>query len=197
MTVWVAFRHPKVLLLAAAYFCSTAANYSLEFFLPSILQAWFSLRIDAITWLIILPPCLALASQLFVGWNADRTGDRRLHAFVPILIGLLALGLTPLTRGHLTMTIALFMVAFAGIKAYQPAFWSLPSFFLTGEAAAGSIGLINSVGNLGGFFGPTLVGTVEKHTGSFAAGIYCLCFSLGVCATIVAGLGLGRRESAK
>jgi ACS family tartrate transporter-like MFS transporter len=95
------------------------------------------------------------------------------------------------------MTIALFMVAFAGIKAYQPAFWSLPSLFLTGEAAAGSIGLINSVGNLGGFFGPTLVGTVEKHTGSFAVGIYCLCFSLGVCATIVAGLGLGRRESAK
>src|SRR5205814_7826393 len=68
MTFAEAFRHPKVLLLSLAYFCSTAANYSIEFFLPSILQSWSSLKLDAITWLVILPPSLALAGQLFVGW---------------------------------------------------------------------------------------------------------------------------------
>jgi nitrate/nitrite transporter NarK len=88
------------------------------------------------------------------------------------------------------------MVAFAGIKAYQPAFWSLPSLFLTDVAAAGSIGLINSVGNLGGFLGPTILGTVQKSTGSYAGGIYALCVSLTICAVIIAGLGLGRKESA-
>jgi ACS family tartrate transporter-like MFS transporter len=195
MTVLEALRHPKVLLLTIAYCCSTTANYGVEFFLPSILQGWYSLKLDAITWLIILPPCLALAGQLFVGWNADRTRERRLHAVVPILLGLTALGLTPLTRGNMPMTIACFMLAFGGIKAYQPAFWSLPSLFLTGSAAAGSIGLINSIGNLGGFLGPTVLGAVKKYTGSFAGGIYYLCFSMAVCATILVLLGLGRKES--
>jgi ACS family tartrate transporter-like MFS transporter len=196
MTLLEAFRNPKVLLLTVAYFCSTSANYGIEFFLPSILQRWYSLKLDAITWLVIFPPCLALLSQLFVGWNADRTRERRLHAVIPIILGLIALGLAPLTRGHLALTIACFMLAFGGIKAYQPAFWSLPSLFLTDIAAAGSVGLINSVGNLGGFFGPSVLGTVEKYTGSFIGGIYYLCFSMAVCATIITVLGIGHRELA-
>ncbi len=193
MTLPQALRHPRVLLLATAYFCSTSGNYGVEFFLPSILERWYSLRLDTITWLITLPPALALVGQLFVGWNADRTGERRLHAFIPIAIAVLALGMTPLTRGHLPLTIACFMIAFAGIKAYQPAFWSLPSLFLTDLAAAGSIGLINSIGNLGGFLGPAVFGAVEKSTGSFVGGIYYLCCSLAACAAIVLAVGPGRR----
>jgi ACS family tartrate transporter-like MFS transporter len=92
------------------------------------------------------------------------------------------------------LTIACFMLAFAGIKAYQPAFWSLPSLFLTDVAAAGSIGLINSVGNLGGFLRLTILGGVEKVTGSFVGGIYYLAFSLVACGSIIAFLGLGRKE---
>ena len=197
MTVLEAFRNPKVLLLAAAYFCSTTANYAVEFFLPSILQRWYQLKLDTLTWLVILPPTLALAGQLFVGWNSDRTRERRLHAVVPMALGLLALAATPLTRGHLPLTIGCFMIVAAGIKAYQPAFWSLPSLFLTQSAAAASIGLINSVGNLGGFFGPTILGHVERLTGSFDGGIYYLCCSMAVCVTIIFLLGLGRRESKK
>jgi MFS transporter, ACS family, tartrate transporter len=190
-----AFKNPKVLLLAAAYFCSTTSNYGVEFFLPTILQQWYSLKLDAITWLVILPPCLALAGQLFVGWNSDRTKDRRSHAVVPIVIGLIAMGLAPLTHGNLVLTIGCFMVAFAGIKSYQPAFWSLPSLFLTESAAAASIGLINSVGNLGGFMGPYVLGQVEKLTGSFVGGIYFLCGCMTMCATIIFLLGLGRKEA--
>lgn len=192
-----AFRHPKVLFLAAAYFCSTSANYSMEFFLPSILQQWYSLDLNAITWLVILPPSLALGSQLLVGWNSDRTRERRLHAVMPICLGMIALALVPFTRGHLPLTIGCFMLVLAGIKAYQPAFWSLPSLFLTEVAAAGSIGLINSLGNLGGFFGPAILGQVEKITGSFAGGIYYSSGSMAVCATIIFVLGLGRREREK
>ena len=194
MTLLEAFSHPKVLLLAAAYFCSTSANYSMEFFLPSILQQWYALDLNAITWLVILPPVLALAGQLFVGWNSDRTKERRLHAVLPICVGMTALAAVPWTRGHLPLTIGCFMLVLGGIKAYQPAFWSLPSLFLTDLAAAGSIGLINSLGNLGGFFGPTILGKVEKITGSFVGGIYYLSVSLAVCAIIIFLLGLGRRE---
>lgn len=187
-------RHPKVLLLAAAYFCATSANYGYEFFLPSILQQWYSLKIGAITWLVLLPPLLALAGQLFAGWNSDRTKERRFHAIVPLLIGAIAFAIAPLTRGHLPLTIGCFMLAFAGIKSYQPAFWSLPSLFLTDAAAAGSIGLINSIGNLGGFIGPSLLGHVEHLTGSFVGGICYLSASLAITAVIIFRLGLGKKE---
>jgi len=194
MSFLQALAEPKVLLLAFAYFCSTTAGYGVEFFLPSILQKWYALKLDALTWLVILPPCVALAGQLFVGWNSDRTRERRCHAALSILIGLIALVLTPLTRGHLGLTIGCFMIAVGGIKAYQPAFWSLPSLFLAEEAAAGSIGFINSIGNLGGFLGPTVLGRAQTMTGSFAGGIYYLCVSMAVCVVIILASGLGSKE---
>ena len=197
LTAFEAMRHPKVLLLALAYFGCTTANYGVEFFLPSILQNWYNLKLNSITWLVILPPILALFAQLFVGWNSDRTKERRFHAVVPIIIGATALAIAPLTQGNLPLTIGCFVIAAAGIKAYQPAFWALPSMFLTSAAAAGSIGLINSVGNLGGCLGPRVLGYVKTNTGSFAGGVYCLAGAMMVTATIIFFLGLGRKEQAE
>ncbi len=194
MTVFEALRHPKVLLLALAYFCIVTGSYGVEFFMPSILKDWYDMSLDKLTWLIILPPTLALAGQLFVGWNSDRLKERRYHATLPILLGALALGLAPLTRGHLGWTVVCFMVAFAGFKAYMPAFWALPSLFLTEAAAAGSIGLINSIGNLGGYLGPSLLGEVKTITGSYVGGIYYLCFSMTLAGIIIFFLGLGAKE---
>lgn len=194
MTVADAFSHPKVFLLALAFFGTVTANYGIEFFLPSILQQWYALKLNDITWLIILPPIVAVLGQLFVGWNSDRTKERRLHSIIPIIIGALALGLAPLTHGNLVLTIVCFMVAMGGIKAYQVAFWALPGLFLTEVAAASSIGLINSIGNLGGFLGPNVMGTVQKVTGSFSGAIYYLSGSMLVSATIIFLLGLGHRE---
>jgi MFS transporter, ACS family, tartrate transporter len=194
MTFAEAVRNPKVLLLALAFFCCVSATYGIEFFLPSILERWYSLKVDAITWLIILPPALALAGQLFVGWSSDRLRERRLHTVFPILLGMAALTAAILSRGYLTLTIICFMLAYTGMKSYQPAFWALPSLFLTRTAAAGSVGLINSIGNLGGFLGPSVIGSVEKLTGSFEGGLYYLCGSMLVSATILFFLGIGRRE---
>jgi ACS family tartrate transporter-like MFS transporter len=195
MTVLEALRHPKVLLLALAYFFIVTGSYGVEFFLPSILQQWYHLKLDTITWLVILPPLLGLTGQIFVGWNSDRTKERRFHVVVPIALGALALALTPLTQGQLFLTIACFMLAFVGFKAYMPAFWPLPHLFLTEAAAAGSIGLINSIGNLGGFLGPYVLGKVQTLTGSFVGGIYFLCVSMTVSATIIFLLRLERRQS--
>jgi ACS family tartrate transporter-like MFS transporter len=195
MTVLEALRHPKVLLLAAAYFCIVTGSYGVEFFLPSILQQWYQLKIDTITWLVILPPTLALAGQLFAGWSSDRTKERRFHVVVPIALGAIALALAPLTQGHLFLTIACFMLTFVGFKAYMPAFWSLPGLFLVEAAAAGSIGLINSIGNLGGFLGPKVMGKVQTLTGSFVGGLYFLCISMTASAIIIFLLRLERKPS--
>jgi len=193
MGVLEALRHPKVLLLAAAYFFIVTGNYGIEFFLPKILERWYSLKLDALTWLVILPPMGSLAGQLFVGWSSDRTRERRFHASMPIYLGAVFLALTPWSQGHLWLTIALFIGAITGLKAYLPAFWSLPGLFLSEAAAAGSIGLINSVGNLGGFLGPYVIGKVETVTGSFQGGIYFLSVSMAISATIIILLGLGHR----
>ena len=193
MTVLEALRHPKVMLLTAAYFFVVTGNYGIEFFLPSIIQSWYGLSPQNISFLVIIPPLGSLVGQLFIGWSSDHFQERRLHASVPIYLGALALVCTLLSQGRLWLTVTLFTLAMTGLKAYLPAFWALPSLFLTSSAAAGSIGMINSFGNLGGGFGSYLMGWVKKATGSFQNGILMLAASMIVSATIIVLLGLGRQ----
>ncbi len=195
MTVLQAMTNRKVLMLAVAYFFSVTANYGIETFLPKILQSWYGLTLNTLTWLVVLPPILSLVGQLFVGWSSDRTKERRLHAVVPILLGAIGVVLAPSSQGNLPLTIGCFMLLAFGIKGYLPAFWSLPSLFLAEAAAAGSIGLINSVGNLGGFLGSYVVGAVQKATGSFVGGLYFLGVSMLGSVGMILYLGLGRKEA--
>lgn len=194
MTVLEALSHPKVLLLTLAYFCVVTASYGIEFFMPKIMNDWYNLSLNSLTWFIILPPAVALFAQLFAGWSSDHFHERRYHAVVPLLIGALALGLMPLTQGNLWLTLTCFMVAFGGFKGYMPAFWSLPNLFLVEAAAASSIGLINSVGNLGGFLGPTVLGYVKDTTGSYVNSLWFLSGSMCVTALIIFTLGLGTKQ---
>ncbi len=194
MTLWQGLRHPKVVALSFAYFCTVTGSYGIVFFLPSILKAWYDLNYAQLGWLSTLPALMALAGQWFVGWNSDRTKERRWHTVLPILIGAAAIAVAPMTRGNLPLTIICFMLALGGLKAYLPAFWTMPYLFLTSSAAAASIGMINSVGNLGGQLGPWVIGKVESLTGSFVGGLYFLALSMMVCAMIVFLLGLGNRE---
>jgi MFS transporter, ACS family, tartrate transporter len=195
LSVIDALRHPKVLILAVAAFFTVTASYGVQFFMPSILHAWYNLDFDTLTWLVALPPILAVAGQLLGSWSSDRFNERRYHTIVPIGIGALSLALLPATHGHLTLTIICFMVAYFGIKAYMPAFWTLPGVFLTQAAAAGSIGLINSIANLGGYVGPKLVGKLETETGSFVIGLYCLSASMALSAAVIFFSGLGKRRA--
>ena len=194
LTLLDALRQPKVLLLSLAYFLVVTGNYGIEFFLPSILERWYGLRLDTLTWLVMLPPGLALVGQLVFGWSSDRTHERLWHTVVPMVCGAIGLCAAVWSRGSLTLTVMAFMLAAAGLKAYLPSFWSLPSIFLTGSAAAGSIGMINSIGNLGGFLGPFLVGSVEAMTGSFESGLLFLGASSASGALTIFLLGIGRRE---
>jgi ACS family tartrate transporter-like MFS transporter len=188
-------------LLAAAYFFVVTASYGVEIFLPSILEKWYDLPLSNLTWLILIPPIGGLVGQLAVGWSSDRTGERRLHGSLPIYLGAVALGCTLLIPGSLSYNwrlcaaVSLFTIALLGLKAYMPAFWALPSLILTESAAAGSIGLINSVGNLGGFVGPYLLGKIETMTQSFLPGLMYLCISMVISATIIFTLNLGHRTA--
>ena len=207
MTWFDALKQPKVLLLAAAYFFIVTGNYGVESFLPTILKTWYGLKADDLRWLLI-PAMGSLLGQLFIGWNSDRTKERRLHTALPIYAGAAALACTPLAHHPLWLMMIFFTIVATSLKAYLPAFWTLPSLFLAESAAAGSIGFINSVGNLGGFVGPKAMGWLEKTMGrlvsegklppgfnTYLPGILFLSTSIAVSATIIVCLPLGRRQA--
>jgi ACS family tartrate transporter-like MFS transporter len=132
-----------------------------------------------VTGVAALPYCAGLAAMLVVGWRSDRTGERRWHTALSLVAVSLGLLLSALVNERVALAVAMFCLAGAGLYSYLPGFWALPSAFLTESAAAVAVGLINSVGNLGGFVGPYAVGYLTKTTGSFYAGvIYLSCSAL-------------------
>jgi ACS family tartrate transporter-like MFS transporter len=180
--------------LTAAYFFVVCGNYGVEMFLPSIIKDWYKPDGRTLAMILMIPPIGSLVGQLFVGWNSDRTKERRMHTAVPIFLGALGLALAQIRGVPLWIMILFFTLSALGTKAYLPAFWTLPSLFLTEAAAAGSIGLINSVGNLGGAVGPTVLGFLKDRTGSYLPGLVFLSTSMAISAAIVVVLGLGKRD---
>ena len=187
-TVLQALRQPVVLLLAAANFLVVIGHYGVDFFLPTILQSWYALSLQEVTSFVVIPYVGLFAGFLAVSWSSDRSGERWLHTALPMCAGAVALALATVVRGQLGITMALFTVAVIGIRIYLPPFYALPAYFLRGTAAAGAIGFINTVGNLGGAVGPYVIGAVETSTGGFEGGIYFLCASILLSAGIILGL---------
>jgi ACS family tartrate transporter-like MFS transporter len=198
MSIRQALANPKVLALAAAYFFVVTGSYAVELYMPSILKDWYGIKdVKKVAYLVIIPAIGALIGQRLIGWNSDRTHERRWHASLPIILGAAALVLVPDSKGTLWLTITFFTLAMIGMKAYLPAFWALPSLFLTESAAAVSIGLINSCGNLGGAVGPIVLGVVKQATGSYRYGVWFLSASVIVSAVIISSLGIGSRVKPK
>jgi len=196
MTLLQALRQPKVILLGLAYFFVVTANYGTEIFLPSMMDSWFHLKLDKLMWFMVAAPLVTLAAQWFVGYNSDRTRERRLHSAIPIAIGAVALALAPFSIGSLPLAMLLLIFARTGIKAYQPAFWSLPSLLLSPAVAAGCVGFINSFGNLGGFLGPKVLGSLAKKSGGdFSSGVWFLSGMMLVSVIILLTMGLSNKSN--
>jgi ACS family tartrate transporter-like MFS transporter len=196
ITVLEALRNRKVLILAGAYFCTLTFTYGLTAFVPSILERWYKLKLADLTWLLILPSFIAFFGYLFIGWNSDRTQERRLHTVVPIYLGAAAMALAALLDTPPLRIMVGLLILGTITSTFLPAFWALPNLFLTESAAAGSIGFINSLGNLGGLFGPALLGAVSLHTGDFRIGLVILACLAIFSGTVILNLGLGKRPAA-
>ena len=165
---------PRVLLLAAANFSIVCGHYGVESFLPSIFARWYGFGLNTLWWAIPLPFVAMMTAQIVMAWSSDRTGERWWHTAGPMFVGSLAFLLTPLSQGSFPLSLLCFAVAMAGIRSYLAPFYTLPKLFLRGTAAAGGIGMINAIGNLGGFVGPMMLGQIDKATGSFVGGILFL-----------------------
>jgi MFS transporter, ACS family, tartrate transporter len=184
-TVGQALFNPKVLLLSLNYLGIVTASLGMLFFIPQIIKSLGDFSNMTVGWLTMIPYICGGISMVTWGHFSDRMNERRwnlLAACVVSTVGLIIAGMTMGTWWALVgMSIA--AIGFYGSKG---PFWSMPPMFLTGMAAAGAIAWINSIGNLGGFFGSWYVGFMKDLTGSYAGGLYGLALFGAVSAFVCA-----------
>ena len=162
-----AFLDGRVWALCAVYFCGAVTFYAVNFWMPTIVQ---ELGIDKndlfkVGLLSMIPWGATIITMIYWGSHSDRTQERRWHSasgFLVQIVGLILLALMP--HAPIVSIFALTLITI-GWAAFVCTFWSLPTAFLTGTAAAAGIALINSVGNLGGYFGPDMIGRIRTATG--------------------------------
>jgi D-galactonate transporter len=188
-----AARDFRVWALASIYFSNVIAFYGVSFFLPQLIKEMGVTDVLHNGLISAIPWAVAAVAMVLNARHSDRTMERRWHVAIPGVIagcGLLVaayVGSSPAIIAMIALT-----AATAGSLSISPVFWSLPTSFLSGSAAAGSIGLINSFGALGGMPGPWLVGFVKDATGSPANALYILACFFFLCAALV--LIVFRRE---
>jgi ACS family tartrate transporter-like MFS transporter len=185
--------NPRVLGLSLVYFGAVATNYGLSFFLPQIVKA-FGLNTFITTLVSATPYVVGLVGMVWWGRRSDRVAERRFHTAFPLFIAAAGIAVSTALDDPLLKMISLCVAGF-GIFANLPVFWTLPTAFLSGAAAAAGIAVINSVGNLAGFAGPFAMGWIKDHTGSYTGGLLLLA-ALGIIAMGIV-LVLGHSETAE
>ncbi|QBJ93326.1 MFS transporter [Streptomyces seoulensis] len=179
------FRDPKVWLMSLIYFCFIMGQYALTFWMPTFVESTGIKGNLTIGVLSSVPFLAALVAMNLFGRSADRRRERRWHLVVPSLMGAVGFTLAASWSGSTALSLIALSFAAAGVLTCAPLFWSLPTAFLGGTAAAAGLALINSVGNLAGFASPYMIGALRDSTGSASIPMYVLAFSLVVGAAAV------------
>lgn len=174
LTAWQALSHPQVVIFSLIYFCYITNSTGLGTWLPKIVQRISGLSQTQVILMSGIPWLAALPAMLWSASHSDRTAERKLHAAIPILLFGVALLVSVFAGNHVALAISAFSVATMALYSFPSPFWALPTVFLSGPAAAASIALINSIGNLGGFLGPYVIGHLSDLTGGFTAGLLYL-----------------------
>ncbi len=176
----------RVWLLTLLYFMLAAAVTGFVFYLPQFMKEKFpDQSLPVIGLLTAIPYLLSIVCMVLSGAHSDRTGERRLHVAIPSFIAAIGWAVGACFDDR-WLVVAALSVAAAGMYSSFGPFWSLPNAFLTGTAAAGGIGLINSFGNLGGFVAPIILSEVKTATKSFSGGMLAMSLTM----LIACGLAL-------
>ena len=169
-SVWRGLADPRVLALSFVYFGTSAGLYTLGVWAPQIIKG-FGMSNMAVGFLNAVPPTIAVIAMYLWAWHSDRRNERTWHVVLACLAAALGLALAAWSGSVVAIVSALVLVN-VGISAAKPPLWSMPTLFLTGPAAAAGIATINSIGNLGGFVGPAMIGWIKQTTGSFEGGLF-------------------------
>jgi len=169
-----AFTSGKVWVLCAIYFTLMIGLYGIAFWLPTIVKAFGLkgyLRVGLIT---AIPYGVAVIGMILLSNHSDKTGERRLHYVANVVAGAVGLVLSGVFASNPVLAIIFLSVGTLGVIGSMPLFWPLPSAFLAGTAAAAGIGIVNSVGNLGGYVGPNIPIWAKHFSSDPSAALYAI-----------------------
>jgi ACS family tartrate transporter-like MFS transporter len=187
-TLWQGMFNPKVLLLSLNYLGIVTASLGMLIFIPQIIKSLGHFSNMAVGWLTMIPYIAGGIALVAWGHFSDRIGERRWNLLAACIVSPIGLVIAGATLGGWWALVGM-TIAAIGFYGSKGPFWAMPPMFLTGTAAAASIAWVNSIGNLGGFFGPWYVGVMKDATGSFAGGLYGLAL-LGLIASLICALFL-------
>jgi ACS family tartrate transporter-like MFS transporter len=190
---WRGLVDPRVLALSLVYFGTSAGLYTLSLWSPQILKQ-LALGDMTVGVLNTVPPAASVVAMVLWARHSDRTGERSWHVIAACLVAAAGLVMAGCSTGLAAVVIALSFVNI-GISAAKPPLWSIPTLYLGGSAAAAGIATINSIGNLGGFVGPSMIGWIKDRTGSFAGGLYFVAALLVLSAAVTLMLARRARRS--
>ncbi|MBF6639762.1 MFS transporter [Rouxiella badensis] len=169
-SAWRGLADKRVLALALVYFGTSAGLYTLGIWSPQIIHTLGVSSLE-IGFLNAVPAVFGVIAMVLWARHSDRTGERNWHVISACILAAVGLFFAGNASTMLTVILALTLVNI-GISASKPPLWSMPTLFLSGPAAAAGIAAINSIGNLGGFVGPMMIGIIKEYTGSFTYGLY-------------------------
>jgi len=181
--LWTGLRDPRVWILGFADIGIVVATYGIALWLPQIVKAMGFSNLET-GFVVAMPYVAAMAGMLAWARSSDLRHERIWHIVAPALFASASLIVAALLGTDLWSVIAL-ACASIGIYATLVVFWTLPTSFLGGTAAAGCVAFVNSIGNIGGFLGPYLMGWLKDRTGGYSAGMVALAAGLAVTAAIV------------
>jgi MFS transporter, ACS family, tartrate transporter len=184
----------RVLLICAIYFLNTVVTYGLFLWLPRILREASGYKDAKLSAITMVPFVAALIGMVLIGRHSDRTGERKWHVAGCALTGAIGLGLAAGFQHSVPLLVLSFTLCQVGQRSVQGVFWAIPPIFLGGTAAAAGIALINSIGNLGGFVGPTVMGSLRGSSGRYTPGLLVLASALVLEAILVASLRLPKER---
>jgi|GEM_PF-1088171 len=164
-----ALKDSRVQILAAVQFGFTLGSYGIGIWLPLILRE-YHLSTLAIGWIAAIPYLFACAGMILWARYVDQTGRRVVNMAIARFLGGAGL-VAPILSGSLAVALIGFSIALVGVTAARAIFWAIPTRFLTGVAAAGGLAFINSIGTLGGFVGPSMMGWLREFSGSYVVGL--------------------------
>ena len=172
-----ALANPYVWLFSVLYFTLVVGMYGISLWMPTIINDFGTMSKMAVGLLGAVPFIVSGICMVLNGRHSDKTMERRYHISIPAIIGASGLMMSAylnVSHGAPSLKLAALAIAAAGMWSTLGPFWSLPTSILAGTAAAGGIAFINSVGNLGGFLGPFVVGYIKDHTQSVTYGLVFL-----------------------
>jgi MFS transporter, ACS family, tartrate transporter len=187
MTWFKSMVSPRVLALGIVYFCVLTPQWGIGFFLPQIVKDFGLTNVQA-GFVTAIPYVIGAIGMVHWGWHSDRTCERKWHLVISFIATLLGLAVASMTASPI-IKMAVLCIAGWGLYSFVPVFWTFPTAFLSGAGAAAGIAAINSIGTLGGYFGPSIFGHLRDWTGTdFTALIFLAsCPIVGI--VIVLALG--------